>query len=373
MLELKLDCRHFRGDKPCRYARLCAGCPDYDPMGTRILVVKLDAIGDVARTMTILRPLRKKYAPCHVTWIASPAALDLLREHPLVERPLAYDAASLASLRVERFDVVFSLDKTPRAAGVAMSASAPVKVGFGLSEFGTVYPMDANAEYAFQLGLDDELKFRRNERTYQDVIFEVCGLEFRGEEYEIPLPEADRRHAAEFAAGVGICDGDVVVGVNLGGGAMFANKMWDAAQTIEFLRLVRERVECKVLLFGAEMERDKTADILSRGLPDVFSAGLDNTLKQFQALIGLCHALVGGDSLGMHLALAERTQQVVLFGPTCHSEIELYGRGEKIVSPLPCGPCYRRTCAESPNCMEAVEPGVVVEAALRRLAAGGRA
>lgn len=360
-----LDCRHLRGDKPCRFGTLCENCSHYEPMGVRILVVKLDAIGDVARTTPLLRPLREKYAPCHVTWLVAAEAYGLLEGNPLIEVLLPYDAASLERLHVERFDLALSLDKTPRAAAVGTGVRALDRRGFGLSEFGTIFPFDAQAEYAYQLGIDDDLKFRQNQRTYQDVIFEVCGLAFQGEEYEVPLGEEERQFARAKSASWGLLPGEAAVGLNLGGGAMFAHKMWEARESLAFIAEARRRVKCKVVLFGAEREKAKVEEILSACPEGVVSAGLDNTLKQFQALVGQCDVLVGGDTLGMHLAIAEKTPQVVLFGPTCAQEIELYGRGEKVVSPLPCVPCYRKTCDHSPNCMEAIRPATVAEAVER--------
>jgi heptosyltransferase-2 len=186
----------------------------------------------------------------------------------------------------------------------------------------------------------------------------------------MPVSQEDRAAAREKARTLGIREDDKVVGLNLGGGALFAHKMWGEAQCVEFLRRLRERVDCKALLFGAARERRKMDAILASGQREVASAGLDNTLKQFQALVGLCDVLVGGDSLGMHMAVAERVPQVVLFGPTCPQEIELYGRGEKIVSPLDCGPCYRRDCRRSPTCMERIDIVEVVAAVARQLEIG---
>ena len=39
--------------------------------------------------------------------------------------------------------------------------------------------------------------------------------------------------------------------------------------------------------------------------------------------------VVCSDTLGMHLAIALKKKIVVLFGPTCPQEIDLYGRGVK--------------------------------------------
>jgi heptosyltransferase-2 len=83
--------------------------------------------------------------------------------------------------------------------------------------------------------------------------------------------------------------------------------------------------------------------------------------------VNLCDLVVTGDTTALHLAVGLRKKVVALFGPTCAQEIELYGRGEKIVSPLSCVPCYRRVCAKAPNCMEAVSPPEVLKSVDRLL------
>ncbi len=60
---LKLDCRYYKGEKPCKFNRLCKGCSHYEPMGKRILIIKLGATGDVLRTTPILKPLKEIYQP----------------------------------------------------------------------------------------------------------------------------------------------------------------------------------------------------------------------------------------------------------------------------------------------------------------------
>ena len=366
-LQLHLDCRFFRGEKPCRFGRLCEGCPHYAPMGTRILVIKLDAIGDVARTTAILPALHERYDPVHVTWLVAPAAEALLAGNPSIDVLLPCNAPSLEQLRAERFDVVLSLDKTARAAAAAMNVAAPRKLGFGLSAAGTVFPLNPGAEYAFLLGLSDDLKFRRNTRTYQDIIFECCDLRFEGEDYCLPLADDARARAQAFWAEAHVPGGETVIGLNCGGGAAFANKMWGAEQCLDFIHALRRVTRARVALFGAERERP-TIEAVKTSLPDeVIDTGTDNGLKGFQALLARCEVVVTGDSLGMHLALAEKRRVVILFAPTCAAEIETYGRAEKIVTPLACAPCYRPVCDRSPTCLEAIDIREVVAAVGRQL------
>ena len=366
-MQLKLDCRHYRGEKPCRFGRLCDGCEHYAPMGTRILIIKLDAIGDVARTTCLLPALRKQYDPVHITWLVAPAAVDLLQPNSMIDVVLPYDAASLERLRVEEFDRVLSLDKTARACSVGMTAKAPIKYGFGLSEYGTVYPFTEDSDYALALGLSDDLKFRQNERTYQDVIFECAGLRYSGEPYVMEIPARARQFAQDFYAQQEVGEEDVVIGLNCGGGAAFANKMWAADECVEFIRLARERFGARTAIFGAERERPLFDAILAQEAEGAINTGLTNSLHQFGGLLGRCDLVVTGDSLGMHLALAQSVPTVVLFGPTCHQEIEFYGRGEAVVSSVDCRPCYRAECDQSPTCMQAIRPEDVTEVCARRL------
>ena len=59
------DCRLYKGDLPCKPHKQtgvhCNGCPHYDPLKERILIIKLGAIGDVIRTTPILHRLKKEF------------------------------------------------------------------------------------------------------------------------------------------------------------------------------------------------------------------------------------------------------------------------------------------------------------------------
>ena len=79
-----------------------------------------------------------------------------------------------------------------------------------------------------------------------------------------------------------------------------------------------------------------------------------------------CDLVVTGDTLGMHLAIGAAVPVVVLFGSTCPQEIELYGRGEKVVTPISCHPCYRKECDITPSCQDLIAVDVV-HAACRRV------
>src|SRR5574343_73614 len=68
---IKTDCIFFKGDLPCAPHKKsgvhCPDCPSYQPIETRILIIKLGAIGDVIRTTPLLRKIKKEYPNCKIT------------------------------------------------------------------------------------------------------------------------------------------------------------------------------------------------------------------------------------------------------------------------------------------------------------------
>jgi heptosyltransferase-2 len=66
----------------------------------------------------------------------------------------------------------------------------------------------------------------------------------------------------------------------------------------------------------------------------------------------------------MHIAIGLGIPVLVMFGPTCHQEIELYGRGAKIVSDFECSPCYLSACPKENTCMDAIPVNAVFEIAV---------
>jgi ADP-heptose:LPS heptosyltransferase len=369
----RLDCRHFLGDRPCKFKRTCEACDSYQPMGKRIFIVKLAAIGDVLRTTPLLTGLKKAYPQSHITWVVDKEAHPLLKHNPLIDRLLLFDFPSTLPLELEAFDLAIGLEKEPRGAALVSKVPAEVKKGFGLGPEGNIRPLNRASEYAFYLGLSDELKFHQNRKTYPELIFEIAEIEYEKEDYILfPGPE-ETAFAEGFARKARLKKGDVVIGLNTGAGGVFANKAWTVRGYLELIKNLKTEAGVRLLLLGGPGEKDRNREILRRAKGGLVDTGCENTLGEFAALIGLCDLVVTGDTTALHLAIGLKKKVVALFGPTCAQEIELYGRGEKIVSPLSCAPCYRRKCDISPNCMEAITAQEVIRKIRTLLPRRGRA
>jgi heptosyltransferase-2 len=366
-----MDCRYYIGDRPCRFARTCDGCPEYSPMGIRILILKTGALGDVLRTTILLGGIKRRYPVSHITWITAAQAVPLVPE-TLVDRIWTLSPQTLFRLHAEEFDLVLSLDKEPEVTALAMVARSEDKRGMGLDSRGAVYPFNPEMAFYFRLGLDNSLKFFGNRRTYPDLLAEAVRLPYDPllDDYHLDVGEKDRETARRLLAGLGLSSSDPIVGLNTGAGGVFVNKDWTVLGYLELIREL-ERLKVPVLLLGGDRESSRNSEISRRiSSPYVREIGSGLTLGVFSAVIEQCRVIVSGDTLGMHLALAMKRRVVALFGSTQPHEIELFGRGEKIITPAECAPCYRRSCDIHPSCMEMIGSGTVLDAVLGQLEYG---
>jgi heptosyltransferase-2 len=330
-------------------------------MGTRVLVVKLAAAGDVLRATSILPPLKRKYPESHVTWVADEAALPLLAGNPFIDRAMPFGFETWLRLSAESFGVAIGLDKEPRAGALVRSIRADEVLGFALSRWGTIEPLSDGALYDLALGLSDEMKFHENAKTYPEIFCEVAELDYRGDPYELVLTDASIGHARRFLEG--IAPGEPLIGLNVGSGDVFANKSWTPEGFAELARIVAGEMGGTALVLGGGADRTRAERVLELAGVAAVDGGV-HELLDFCAIVGSLDALVTGDTMAMHVAIALGVPIVALFGPTVPQEIAIYGVGQKVVSTIDCAPCYRRTCDRSPSCMDAIDVGDVA-AALR--------
>ncbi len=377
MRRVRPDCRHYLGDRPCgphkRTGVTCDRCGLHELSGRRVLLVKLDAMGDVLRTTCILEPLARALASeaggaaPHLTWLTRPESLPLLRGNPYVQRAVPYGHEGLLHALGEPFDLVICLDAArdaARLASLALAASAaagrkPRAAGF-LLQGAAVAPADERAHAWWQMGLWDDLK-AANTRTYQHLMMECLGLSGPPGDYVLRLEPgelAEGRLALETA---GLASGEPFLALNAGGGGRWEFKRWTAPHIVRFVHLARERLGLRTALFGGEAEVPFIRELLGACPAGTFFPGV-HPVRRFAAMLAAASALVTGDTLAMHLALATGCPSAILFGPTSKAEIETYGRGVKLAPEMDCLCCYLPRCERQPYCQELLEPERVLDA-----------
>ena len=327
-------------------------------------MVKLDALGDVLRTTSVLPALHRAHGPCSVTWITSRAAVDLFTGNPMVEEVLYTDEA-LPLLMAREFDVVINPDASPRSCAIAAAARGRRKYGFVLSAGGSVEPLSEPAEDWLLKGSFDHLK-RANRKTYQQVLHEICELDPEGQHIVLELTEEERKCSDGMRRLLEPHSQGPVVGINTGAGARWEHKKWRVDGFISLIDMLLEETDAGVMLLGGAAERERNARIRSHFGSRVTDA-CQGSLRDFIREVGLCDVVVTGDTLALHVALGLRKRVVAIFGPTSPWEVDIYGQGQKIVPDMDCVCCYRTGCDRKPSCMDMVDARDVFRALMEEL------
>jgi heptosyltransferase-2 len=374
-MNINFDCKHYLGYKPCRFhkqdGRLCENCTDYRKIEEKILIVKLDALGDVLRTTAILPALHEKYNEPAITWVTRKNALQLLANNPYIHRTYAVEGNYLEFVLNESFDVGICLDADPLSASVLSLATCKEKLGFVMDSQGQVKPCGEESQKWFLMGVNDQLK-KENRDTYQKHIYQICRLETDVQKPQIHIDTESTAFARRFADIRQLEKFKKIVGINTGGGSRWQFKKWILDRYIQLIRMLKDTPphgeNIGIILFGGpeEIEFNKT---ITKEVGDlVTDAGCHNSLLQFSALIDLTDVFFTPDSLGMHISIALDKPTIVNVGPTSPWELDVYGNGEIIYNDkLECISCYRSVCDLEINCMNTIEPERILESIARYL------
>ncbi|MGA2401903.1 MAG: glycosyltransferase family 9 protein [Syntrophobacteraceae bacterium] len=363
-MRIHIDCRYYKGSMPCVFhkkdGRVCENCGDYDEVKTRLLIVKLAAIGDVLRTTSILPALTRKYPGSKITWITRANAAPLLEGNPLIDRVLAVEGNYLEYLKNECFSVGICLDADALSATILSIAQCKERFGFYADESGSVRPADESAIDWWLMGLNDTLK-RLNRKTYQQIMYEICGLQLPAARPQLYLDGSCQSVGDAMRESLPARKGAKVVGINTGGGHRWQRKKWTVDAYIECIHLLSSRYPgVGLLLMGGPEEVEQNKLILEAVADKVVDGGCNNSLMQFASLVKSVDVLLTPDSLAMHIGVALEKPTIVLVGPTSPWELDVFGKGAILHSDIDCLACYLSRCDKEVNCMNSLAPEYVV-------------
>src|SRR5512141_1350176 len=137
------ECSRFTGYKPCYPGTQCyKACVDPKPAGKRVLIVNLDAMGNVLVTTSLLPAIKRKYPKSTIHWITLRSTAPLLQHIPLLDAIWVWEPESWMILQQMRFDVVMNVDKSRRSGAFVMGLQANEKSGFGMNDQGVIIPLN---------------------------------------------------------------------------------------------------------------------------------------------------------------------------------------------------------------------------------------
>lgn len=346
---IKYNCHHFLGHIPCKPNKSndvdCDNCKFYSPIGKRIFIIKLGAMGDVIRTTPLVVKYKEMYPDAQITWLTlSP---DVLPKEK-IDKIYKWDETSLYILKNKKFDIAINLDKEEEACMLLAEVEADEKYGF-IWKDNHIDAATPAADHKLITGFFDHHS-QKNTKNYLEEIFEICHLEFNDEPYLLNYNKVladkwteDLKQKAK---------GKTIVGLNTGCGNRWQTRLWPDEEWLDFIKLLLENGFYPMIL-GGPQENDKNSILAEKTgayYPGTYS------LEEFFAITAACDIVVTQVSMMMHIATALQKKMVLMNNIFNKHEFYLYNRGVIVEPTSGCDCFYGNSCKRESSCMHEILP-----------------
>ncbi len=333
----------------------------------KILLIRLDHIGDVLMTTPALRALRKAIPGAKIHLLVKDLTAPMVELTPYIDRIIRLNAPwtttgpekaswgevarTVRSLRREKYDCVVDFRPDLREALLAYVTGSRIRIGYGARGGG----------FCFTHSLPYSPHAHEISRALN--LLSPLGISADGNEMDLFLSPEDKEKADRLYPPGGGESQTITVGIHPGAASPF--KRWTEKSFSLLGDLLADR-GYRVILLSAEEDRPLLAGIETRvkRKPVVILPG---GLRVLAALINRLDCLVCNDSAPSHIAQAVGTPAVVLYGPT-HDAVTgpLDRERNRVVrNPVSCAPCWlpgsRFSCTYDLRCWEGLGAEEVVK------------
>lgn len=327
-------------------------------LGTsHILLIRPDHLGDLLLTTPVLHALKTRAPGARITMMAGPWSSEVVARHPDIDEVITFPFpgfqralqkpwtpyvllfSAARQLRWGNYDLVINLRPDFWwGAALAYLARIPRRVGYAISP-GTPFLTRALPYPPHQHWTVSALRLAS--AGLETLGYAALEEPFTAERYPLEFtPTADeRRWVAERLSKAGIDAQVPVVVIHAGAGApvkLWRTQAWsDCANALT--TLLTGPVPVRIILTGSKNERPVMEEI-ARGIASPVLLVSDATVGQLAALLARAQLVLGVDSGPLHMAVAQGTPSVRIYGPT---DARMYG---------PWGPAEQHLVVASTRC-----------------------
>ena len=324
----------------------------------KILVIRVDGIGDLLNSTPAISLLRENYPSAEITVLARPLNAPVLIANPDVDRVLTFardgEHCGLKArlqfyrrLRREQFQLVVAMQTAMWSHLVAFLSGAPHRLGRYQKRFRSTLTHAWHGKYP------------KGETHEVDRNLELVRLICEGEgtrklKFHLLPNEIDtaKAHLASFGIGADT----FLIGIHPGGSSF--DKRWPEQRYAELADRLAQQYNAAVLLLHGPEEAALTRNI-QQAMQSRAVVHAPKTIRELGALLSCCDLVVCNDSGPMHLAAALNVPMVAIFGPTDHVAWHPLSENASIVRrDMPCWPCSAHKCKIGWECTKKlpVEP-----------------
>ncbi len=340
----------------------------------KILIVRLDHIGDVMITTPIIKALKQKYKQAQIDLLVGSWAKRVVEENPYVDTIYIYDAPWWANIRPgEKRENAFSLSHICRLYGI-LSVIRKQRYDLMIEPRGDfrhmlLFGYFANVRYTLSFDrsggrylLSEAVAFNenQNEMGKNSALLSVLGICDVDRKVDIYVSKEAEEGAKSILERNGILGKKIVI---FSAGSRKDLKRWPIDRFLTLARwIVETYLDTVVIFVGSDADRFLSIEIKKvANLGKVYDFIGMTDIKETMVLLRMATLIIANDGPISHMASSVKTPAIILFGPTQAERFRPYGEHIYVVQKMyDCCPCLLVYCKHTESksvsaCMQAIE------------------
>jgi heptosyltransferase-2 len=294
----------------------------------RILVVRLDRIGDVVLTTPVVQRLREAYPTAFIAMMVRPVCRELLEGNPSLDGVICYDKDGLEggwwrtirfarALRRYQFDTALVVHPTRRSHWIVWLAGIPQRIGYDRKDG---WLLTHRLPHRKQEGA-------KHEAEYAMEALGVLGLLASGPlRPSVPLATQRHEQVDRLFVAAGVKPGETLVAMHPS--ASCISKRWMPQRFGQVADQLIDAYGARIVLVagpGRDAHDAEAVEQAMRHRPINLAGRL--SVGELACLLARCRLLISNDSGPVHIAAAVGTPVV-----------DIFGRNQRGLSPARWGP-----------------------------------
>lgn len=337
----------------------------------KIAIIRLSAIGDVLNCTPVAAALRAAAPQCHLTWIVSRVAANVLRTNPDIDELIVWSREDWEdylrhgqfrqawqmyqqlkeNLQQRHFDLALDVHGLFISGLVTRATGALRRIGLGGTK---------ELNWAFMTEQAPACHPATHVIKRYLSILRPLGITTGNTKMTLRVDAEADKFAGNFLEQAGVKPGEPLLAISPS--TTWPSKNWPPEYYAQVIAAVQPRL--RVMLCGGPGDRELGQNIMRlAGVPVIDAIGA-TSLLELAGLLAHSSILLSGDTGPMHMAIALGTPTISLFGPTDPGKHGPLGAPHIVLrGNSGCGNCYKQVCrSRDLSCMRSITPDAVCAA-----------
>jgi len=323
---------------------------------TKILIIKMTAVGDVVLSTAAFKAIRHKFPNAQIVCLTSPQASAIVDACPYINEVIVIDPQDknlkavwhkARELRRYHFDKVVDLQNN-RVSHLLSFLAIP-KESYGYN----------NGKFGFLLSK----RIKNNIRNIPPVEHQFRILKMMGIDYDPHLKLELNPSPKDDAYVEGLLDSEwlsgphLFVGLNVSASKEWPTKNWPLDHMAKLCDILGQK-NIRVILTGEKKDASLSRKLIAKARAKPASFVGKTSILQLAALIKRCQVYISPDSAPLHVAAGMQVPVIAFFGPTdARRHMPPVDKSVILHKPMKCSPCYSGVCKiQTHACMNEISP-----------------